>query len=477
MYAGKIPTYSRVGRNLPKVFGTHGDRFRGDAVTPPRTILVVDDDAVMRQVLCDLLESAGYRTLVAADGEEALLRLEDREVDLVLSDDRMPGMSGRELLWECVCRWPGLPVVMLTGFGTVPEAVDAIKGGAVDYLLKPFDGRELLGKIAAILVSRDSLSRSFGRNLLAEELWGGKSPSMQRLYKLIERVAPTEATILLLGESGTGKEKIAGLLHRLSQRAQGPCVVVDCGSTPSTLLESELFGHVKGAFTSAFKDKKGLVAEAHGGTLFLDEIGNISSEMQLRLLRFLQERRIRRVGDVAETAVNCRVIAATNADLADLVRRGEFREDLYYRLKVISLQVPPLRARKEDIPVLTDRFLQLFAEDGPAPRLERDVREAMLEYPWPGNVRELKNMLEAASILCSHGVIRMDDMQFEDAAYHEPFAPDALSLEGSERQVVLNALEKSGWVVKDAADLLGVSRRTMHYKIKKFGIDTAKRSG
>jgi DNA-binding NtrC family response regulator len=446
-------------------------------VTSPRTILVVDDDAGVRQVLCDLLESAGYGTLVAADGEEALVRLEDREVDLVLSDDKMPGMTGRELLWECVCRWPGLPVIMLTGFGTVPEAVDAIKGGAVDYLLKPFDGRELLGKIAAILVSRDSLSRSFGRNLLVEELWGGKSPAMQRLYKLIERVAPTEATILLLGESGTGKEKIAGLLHRLSHRAQGPCVVVDCGSTPSTLLESELFGHVKGAFTSAFKDKKGLVAEAHGGTLFLDEIGNISSEMQLRLLRFLQERRIRRVGDVVETPVNCRVIAATNADLAELVRRGEFREDLYYRLKVISIQVPPLRERREDIPILTERFLGLFAEDGPVPRLEREVREAMLEYPWPGNVRELKNMLEAATILSSGGVIRMDDMQFEDGGPEALPAADALSLEASERQVVLNALEKSGWVVKDAADLLGVSRRTMHYKIKKFGIDTAKRTG
>jgi DNA-binding NtrC family response regulator len=446
-------------------------------VNAPRTILVVDDDPEIRQLLCDLLESGGYKTLVAADGEEALLRLEDREVDLVLSDDKMPGMSGRELLWECGRRCPGLPVVLLTGYGTVPEAVDAIKGGAADYLLKPFDGRELLGKIASILVTSDGRVWSGGRSLLTEELWGGKSPAMQRLYKLIERVAPTEATILLLGESGTGKEKIAGLLHRLSQRAHGPCVVVDCGSTPATLLESELFGHVKGAFTSAFKDKKGLVAEAHGGTLFLDEIGNISQEMQLRLLRFLQERKIRRVGDVAETPVNCRVIAATNADLAELVRRGEFREDLYYRLKVISIHVPPLRDRKEDIPVLTERFLQLFAEDGPLPRLAREVCEAMLDYPWPGNVRELKNMLEAATILSSNGVIRMDDMQFEDAEFDGPFPGNELSLEGSERQVILSALEKSGWVVKDAADLLGVSRRTMHYKIKKFGIDTAKKTG
>jgi DNA-binding NtrC family response regulator len=300
---------------------------------------------------------------------------------------------------------------------------------------------------------------------------------MQRLCKLIERVAPTEATVLLLGESGTGKEKIAGLLHRLSLRAAGPFVVVDCGSTPSTLLESELFGHAKGAFTNAFKDKKGLVAEAHGGTLFLDEIGNISSEMQLRLLRFLQERRIRRVGDVAETPVNCRVVAATNADLAELVRRGEFREDLYYRLKVITIQVPPLRERKADIPVLAERFLQVFAEDGRARRLDPEVSEAMLDYAWPGNVRELRNMLEAAAILSSDNVIRMEDMQFEEADLDVPLAGNVLSLEGSERQVILSALEKSNWVVKDAADLLGISRRTMHYKIKKFRIESGRKTG
>ena len=440
-----------------------------------RTILVVDDDPGLSQVLYDLLVGSGYTVMLAGDGEEALLKLEGGHVDLVISDDMMPGMSGRELLWECVRRWPGLPVIILTGYGTVPKAVAAVKDGAVDYLLKPFDGQELLGKIASILVASDGRSWAKEGNLLTEELWGGKSPSMQRLYKLIERVAPTEATILLLGESGTGKEKIAGLLHRLSQRSRGPFVVVDCGSTPSTLLESELFGHVKGSFTNAYKDKKGLVAEAHGGTLFLDEIGNISQEMQLRLLRFLQERKIRRVGEVSESAVNCRVIAATNADLAELVRSGEFREDLYYRLKVITIQVPPLRDRKADIPILAERFLQLFAEGGPVSRLDAEVAEAILEYSWPGNVRELRNMLEAAVILSSDDIIHMEDMQFEDTELDTPLPDNLLSLEGSERQVVINALERSSWVVKDAAELLGVSRRTMHYKIKKFQIDTTKR--
>jgi DNA-binding NtrC family response regulator len=446
-------------------------------VSRERTILVVDDDPGVCQFLQDLLVTVGYRGVFAATGEDALLKLEGGGVDLVISDDRMPGMSGRELLWECVRRWPGLPVVLLTGYGNVPDAVEAIKAGAEDYLLKPFDGRDLLRRITSILQVRGDLVWRGGRNLLAEELWGGKSPAMQRLCKLIERVAPTEATVLLLGESGTGKEKIAGLLHRLSLRASGPFVVVDCGSTPSTLLESELFGHAKGAFTNAFKDKKGLVAEAHGGTLFLDEIGNISSEMQLRLLRFLQERRIRRVGDVAETPVNCRVVAATNADLAELVRRGEFREDLYYRLKVITIQVPPLRERKADIPVLAERFLQVFAEDGRARRLDPEVSEAMLDYAWPGNVRELRNMLEAAVILSSDNVIRMEDMQFEEADLDVPLAGNVLSLEGSERQVILSALEKSNWVVKDAADLLGISRRTMHYKIKKFRIESGRKTG
>lgn len=444
-------------------------------VNGERTILIVDDDPGIRQVLQDLLAGSGYTVMLAGDGEEALLKLEGGQVDLIISDDVMPGMTGRELLWECVRRWPGLPVIILTGYGTVPKAVEAVKDGAVDYLLKPFDGQELLGKIASILVASDGRSWAKQGNLLTEELWGGKSPSMQRLYKLIERVAPTEATILLLGESGTGKEKIAGLLHRLSQRSRGPFVIVDCGSTPSTLLESELFGHVKGSFTNAYKDKKGLVAEAHGGTLFLDEIGNISQEMQLRLLRFLQERKIRRVGEVTESAVNCRVIAATNADLAELVRSGEFREDLYYRLKVITIQVPPLRDRKADIPILAERFLQLFAEGGPVSRLDAEVSEAILEYSWPGNVRELRNMLEAAVILSSDDVIHMEDMQFEDTELDTPLPDNLLSLEGSERQVVINALERSSWVVKDAAELLGVSRRTMHYKIKKFQIDTTKR--
>lgn len=440
-----------------------------------QVILVVDDDPSIREKLERKLTSVGYGVSTASDGEEALLKLEGVQVDLILSDIEMPGMSGWELLWECTRRWPGAPFMLMTESGSVPEAVKALKNGAVDYVLKPFDAQEILSKIARYLVQTEPSSwNAADSTVLTEELWGGKSPAMQRLYKLIERVAPTDATTLLLGESGTGKEKIAGLLHRLSLRARGPFVVVDCGSTPSTLLESELFGHTKGSFTNAVKDKKGLVAEAHGGTLFLDEIGNISPEMQLRMLRFLQEKKVRRIGEVYEKSVDCRVIAATNADLTALVRKGQFREDLYYRLKVIAVQVPPLRERKGDLFILADGFLRLFSGTRPAPRLDEEVITAMREYSWPGNVRELRNILEAACILCSDGIIRLYDMQFEAVDQDEPARRVGLSLENSERQVLEAALKQSGGVIKDAADMLGISRRTMHYKIKKFQIDISK---
>ncbi len=440
-----------------------------------QVILVVDDDPAIREGLERKLASSGYGVITASDGEEALLKMESAQVDLILSDVDMPGMNGWELLWECSRRWPAVPLMFMTESGSVPEAVEALKSGAVDYVLKPFDAREVLSKIAGYLAQAEPISwTASGSTVLTEELWGGKSPAMQRLYKLIERVAPTDATTLLLGESGTGKEKIAGLLHRLSLRSRGPFVVVDCGSTPSTLLESELFGHTKGSFTNAVKDKKGLIAEAHGGTLFLDEIGNISQEMQLRMLRFLQEKKVRRIGEVHEKSVDCRVIAATNADLAALVRKGQFREDLYYRLKVIAVQVPPLRERTEDLFILADGFLKLFSGTRPAPRLDEDVITAMREYSWPGNVRELRNILEAACILRTDSVIRLHDMQFEAADQEETARGGRLSLENSERQVLEAALEKSGWIIKNAADMLGISRRTMHYKIKKFRLDASK---
>jgi DNA-binding NtrC family response regulator len=445
----------------------HADR-------PQRTILVVDDDANILQVLEARLRSAAYEVLTAASAEEALEELAGHAVDCVLSDVKMPGLGGAGLLKEVLAKWPDVPVILLTAYGTIPDAVSSIRTGAADYLTKPFDGQELLQKLDRLLGRRPpAAARPPGRrSAIAEVVWGGKSPIMREFYELLERVAPTDVNVLLLGESGTGKELIAKILHQHSPRAKGPLVIVDCGSTPASLLESELFGHVKGSFTHAVRDKKGLIEEADSGTLMLDEIGNISPEMQTRLLRFLQERIIRRVGDTKAIPVNCRVIAATHADLPTMVREGAFREDLYFRLKVVSIHVPPLRERTEDIPLLAEKFLEAFckAQGRPMLSIAPETMQLLLSHPWPGNVRELKHAIEAGTVFCSGGVLRPQDLQLERAEPAPAQPAESLSLEDSEHQAILRALERTDWVKKAAADLLGISRRAIHYKIKKYGI-------
>jgi DNA-binding NtrC family response regulator len=306
-----------------------------------KTGLGVDDDPHILEVLDARLASAGYLVSRAVSGEEALDRLKAGPGDMVISDVRMPGMDGMRLLENVERLHPGLPIILLTAHGSISGAVEAMKHGAVDYLTKPFDGRELLSKVAGILlktVAQDRRPLERGRP-------GGQSRAMRELAALVERGAARDVTVLVLGESGTGKELVAHHIHEKSPRRNGPLLIVDCGSTPAGLLESELFGHVKGAFTHAVKDKKGLIEQAHQGTLFLDEIGNISAEMQARLLRFLENHKIRRIGDVREIQVDCRVIAATNADIFQEVAAGRFREDLLYRLKVVTIHVPPLRER------------------------------------------------------------------------------------------------------------------------------------
>jgi DNA-binding NtrC family response regulator len=452
------------------------------------TILVVDDDKNIVQVLEARLSFARYKTLTARSAEEAVEILAKHPVDLVVSDVKMPGMGGVGLLHEILVQWPHIPVILLTAYGSIPDAVSTIRSGAADYLTKPFDGHQLLQKIAALLgrVQEDAEPRrgapaaKGGGKSVSDVIWGGKSPVMRDFYAMLERVAPTDVAVLILGESGTGKEMVARMLHDLSPRAKGPFVIVDCGSTQPTLLESELFGHVKGAFTHAVRDKKGLMVEADGGTLFLDEIGNISPEMQTRLLRFLQERTIRRVGDTRAIPVDCRVVAATNADLPALVKKGEFREDLYFRLKVVTLKVPPLRDRKEDIPLLTERFLEAFSAEQHRPRVTASEATLRLlsRHDWPGNVRELKHALEGGVVFCPGSVLEPRDVQLEQsAALHGEAEPSAaaapqspLSLEENEHQAILRALERAAWVKKNAADLLGISRRAIHYKIKKYNI-------
>jgi DNA-binding NtrC family response regulator len=301
---------------------------------------------------------------------------------------------------------------------------------------------------------------------------------MKSLYDLIERVAASRVNVLILGESGVGKECVASMVHQLSPRKDSPFVVVDCGSTPTGLLESELFGHVKGSFTHAIRDKKGLIEMADQGTLFLDEIGNISPEMQVRLLRFLENRKIRRIGDVREIPVDCRVIAATNANLVEDIKAGRFREDLYYRLRVVTLKVPPLRERKADIPVLAQNFVEKFCEDHRIPpiRLAEETIEWLCNYPWAGNVRELKNALEAGVVLSRNGVLDAEALQLSglpEAGSEKNISEDnSFSLEESERKAIVRALEQAGGVQKKAAKLLGISRRAINYKIKKFGITT-----
>jgi DNA-binding NtrC family response regulator len=455
------------------------------------TILVVDDDKNILQVLEARLSFAQYKTLIARSAEEAVEILAQHHVDLVVSDVKMPGMGGVGLLREVLAQWPTVPVILLTAYGSIPDAVSTIRSGAADYLTKPFDGHQLLEKIAALLgrKSREPVPKPAKGKGVGDLLWGGKSPAMREFYALMERVAPTDVAVLILGESGTGKELIARILHDLSPRAKGPFVIVDCGSTQPTLLESELFGHVKGSFTHAVRDKKGLMEEADGGTLVLDEIGNISSEMQTRLLRFLQERTIRRVGDTRAIPVNCRVIAATNSDLSALVRKGEFREDLYFRLKVVTLKVPPLRERKEDIPLLTERFLEAFslAQHRPKVTASAETLRVLMAHNWPGNVRELKHALESGVVFCRGQVLEPGDIQLEQAQTMQASASapvpgqqqaeaapapsaDSLSLEDNEHQAIIRALERTAWVKKTAADLLGISRRAIHYKIKKYNI-------
>ncbi|GAB6035756.1 sigma-54 dependent transcriptional regulator [Fundidesulfovibrio butyratiphilus] len=451
--------------------------------TPGRkTILVADDDPHIQEVLEVRLASAGYEVIIATDGREALDILGHTAVDLVISDIRMPGLDGLSLQARLEKIAPNLPIIFLTAYGSIQDAVQAIKSGAVDYLTKPFDGRELLEKVRQVIektgegpTAAAGANKDKDRTKERDGMWNSRSPKMRELAEMVDKVAARDVSVLLLGESGTGKERIAHLIHSRSPRRDHPLVIVDCGSTPATLLESELFGHVKGSFTHAVRDKKGLIEEAHKGTLFLDEIGNISSEMQVRLLRFLENRKIRRIGDTREITVDCRVIAATNADLAHDVAEGTFREDLYYRLRVVTILVPPLRERKEDIPLLAEHFVSLFCKSQGMETVEIPERtmRALLNYDWPGNIRELKNAIEAGVVLCKGGVLQPEDLQIAPPAGRggQNHVGDALSLDESEKQAIIRALEKADWVQKDAAPLLGVSRRALNYKIQKYEIE------
>ena len=438
-------------------------------------ILIVDDDTHIRQVLESRFSVAGFQVSCASNGEHALEALDNEEIELVVSDVKMPGMSGDGLLQEIQKRWPGLPVIMLTAYGSIPHAVQAVKKGAVEYVTKPFDGHALIATVHKLLQASQLSSGGRPVSQAAQQLWGEKSRAMQDLQSLMSKVAPTESPVLVTGESGSGKELVARVLHDLSARKNGHFMIVDCGATAGTLMESELFGHRKGSFTHAVQDRKGLLQEADTGTLFLDEIGNLPLEMQTKLLRFLEDRTIRRIGETRSIPVDCRILAATNADLQAMMRRGEFREDLYFRLKGFHLQVPPLRDRAVDIPILVERFVDQFCRQTKQrrPKVPEDVLQALSTYSWPGNVRELKQVLYSAIILCPGDRLTSDLLQFEAPGPVDDQQGQELSLEESERRTIIKALEQTNWVQKRAAELLGISRRSMHYKVRQLGIDVS----
>jgi DNA-binding NtrC family response regulator len=444
----------------------------------PQSVLVVDDDRNVLEVLDARLSSCGLTVYKADGGRNALQILKSRRIDLVVSDVKMPEMDGMALLSEIIQTQPGLPVIFLTAYANVPDAVKAVKSGAVDYVEKPFDGKALTEKIQLMLqefegtVSAQPIAPS--PELTTDE--DVKSPAMKNLLGLVKKVARSSVNVLILGESGVGKERIANQIHRLGTRQDKPFVVVDCGATPAGLLESELFGHVKGSFTHAVSDKKGLIETADTGTLFLDEIGNISHEMQIRLLRFIEDRTIRRIGGLKGTPVDCRIIAATNADLGEAIKTGRFREDLFFRLRVVTLTIPPLRERQADIPLLVDHFTRQYCSQHGVKQVS--VPEATMDwlcdYAWPGNVRELKNAIEGGIVLCRNNVLRPEDFHeagMTDSGNEMVTADSCLSLEESEKNTILRALEQTGGIQKEAAEVLGISRRAIHYKIKKYGID------
>jgi DNA-binding NtrC family response regulator len=444
------------------------------------TILVVDDEPSARTTLALLLSKRGHRVTQAEGAHAATKALVDESFDIVVTDLRMPDGDGLEVLRTARVHAPDAVVIILTAFAGWESAKEAMQFGAFDYFEKGGEPDELLHRIDKALGAR-SLRRE-NENLRGQvrerfALTGliARSAEMRRVLDLIARVAPTDATVLIQGESGTGKELIAKALHHASRRADGPFVAVNCGALPETLLESEIFGHVKGAFTGATGSKRGLFEEAHGGTFLLDEVGEMSPSLQVKLLRVLHDGEVRRVGANQPTIVDTRVVAATNRDLQQRVREGAFREDLFYRLNVIPVTLPPLRERREDIPVLAETFRERVGQkQGRVARLSPEALESLLRYPWPGNVRELENVMERTAILSSGGVIDRGDLPAYIAAGvvagAAPRLPTEQGLAEVERIHILQTLERVGWNHSRAAETLRIGRTTLWRKLKEYGL-------
>ena len=467
-------------------------------------ILVIDDETEIRESLELLLQSEGYSVTTAEEGEQGLARLAERPFDLLLLDVNLPGRNGLELLKDVRQRDPNVAVVMITAYGSIDMARAAFKNGAQDYITKPWSNDELLAVLAGAIEGRRLREENVQLKRALKQRYNfpniiGKSDRMLRVLDLVAQVAPSRSTVLINGESGTGKELIAKAVHSASTRAERPFVAVNSGAIPVDLLESQLFGHVKGAFTSAVATKKGLFEVADGGTIFFDEISTIGPETQAKLLRVIQEREFMRLGGTEVIKVDVRLIAASNLELGALVKEGRFREDLYHRLNVIAVTLPPLRDRKEDIPLLVDHAMRRYCEENGkgARRFSASAMKVLMDYDWPGNVRELENVVERAVVLSSSDVMDVDllpdnlrskeivkgvRLQLSELLPASASSPDkpAPSLfdmvEEVERHIILDMLERTNWNQTEAAERFRVPLSTLNQKIKRLGIETRRRS-
>ena len=443
-------------------------------------VLIVDDEAIVRDALSDWLKDIGYQIFTAENGHKALEVIEEEKPSIVIADLVMPSMDGIELMKRAKARQPNIEVIIITAYASIPTAITAMKEGAYDYIEKPFcpERAELLVKKLAehqeLIEENLSLRQKLEDRYRFENIIA-KSSKMQRVIEVIKVVAKSNATILITGESGTGKELVARAIHSQSDRRGKPFVAVSCAALPESLLESELFGHEKGSFTGAYAQKKGKFEFANGGTLFLDEIGEMSANIQVHLLRVLEEKEFTRVGGNEPIKVDVRVISATNKDLRKAIEKQEFREDLYYRLNVVNIELPPLRERKEDIPLLAEHFLRKFAAENrkKVTEFSPEVIGSLLAYDWPGNIRELENAVERAIILSRDSFITIADLPQENVSLVGS-ASTGRNLKEVEKIHILNVLRETGENYSEAARILGVSRMTLYNKAKGYGFDVKK---
>jgi len=448
----------------------------------PLSILIVDDEQTIRDTCAEVAEQCGMKATGVSTAEEALEILEHSAVDIVLTDLKLPQTNGVQLLKHIHDQHPQVTVVVLTQYGTIESALEVTRMGAFDYVTKPFRIEELRSRLERVAraVELQQENRLLREQLRTRPGFGGLigvSMKMQRVYKMIEKVSQHEYPVLILGESGTGKELVAKSIHFSGPRKDRPFAPVDCSALVPTLIESELFGYVKGAFTGAMQAKQGLLEAAKGGTLFLDEIGDMPVDLQAKLLRALQEREVKPVGSTERRQINVRIIAATNRDLDSAIRAGTFRQDLYFRLNVVQVKLPPLRDRKSDIPILVTAFLEKFSESqGPVRTISDDAMRRLIAYDWPGNVRELENAIERAVALGSGPIVHVGDLPSNlqySASERVPEKDEILPLEELERRAILRTLRETGGDKLSAARILGIGKTTLYRKLKQYHVEHA----